>query len=125
MTSDDKNHDTVEHRCIRCDQLGTANEFDMVPLYEGPDEEEPSWWVHRKCFRAHHRAVGMLEMDAFAAAAAEMAQAEAAGAVVDLERTRATNKLADSSAKLVDDLQRLETVRAELRRRRIDPDTIK
>jgi hypothetical protein len=110
-----------ERYCIRCDQLATT---DTVPLFEGPEQEEPSWWVHRKCFAAHHGAVGLAQLKAFCAGIGEMAQVERSGPVVDLKRARLISSLADAFSKVGAKLQQVEAMRTELERLGIDPDKV-
>jgi hypothetical protein len=42
--------------CIRCDQPGSPDEDDMVPLFQVLDTLESPRWVHRTCFKTHLQA---------------------------------------------------------------------
>jgi hypothetical protein len=94
----------------------------MDPLYWGPEDDEPSWWLHVKCRNEHLRKTFAADMAALGGRAAELAKDKASRPVVDLEETRALSGLAASTGEVAGNLQRAEAIRAELVRRGIDPD---
>jgi hypothetical protein len=106
--------------CVRCDQLGNAEE--MEPLYGDPGDDKPTWWVHVRCRTEHGRKVFAAQVAAFGAVMAEMAMDEASKSVVDLERTQGLSILAISLSEAAGNPQRLEAIRGELVRQGFDPD---